>query len=307
MSRIATVRHALLQRWHWLSTQWQDVIELWLVPAFFAVWPARLSWYGLQWASRCQSLYGASVQAALLQATAQGAVTDPKAWCRRRRLVTLLDHVDVYRSMWRPRWMKSFVTHNGPRPQPGQAQVVGTLHWGAGLWVLRALRQSGLKVHAMAAPLDSRYFPGRPIQWAYARMRMGHVSVLLGTPLLDVSQSMRPALQALRHQETVLAVLDVPADNFSSGAEVECYGSRWRVPEGVLRLVHERKYPLYLFTAGIGSFGSRYVQWLALPQASSQQECNQQVFDVLNRCIQEASADWHLWSEWPRFAGRPEN
>ena len=116
-----------------LAAEWQDALELVLVPALAALLPWRWCFRVFQWVARHTRLYQHSCQAALQQAQALGWVTDPVHFVYVRRLTTLVDHADLYLALTRNNgWMQRYMAVEGQWPAPGQAALLCTFHWGAG-------------------------------------------------------------------------------------------------------------------------------------------------------------------------------
>lgn len=360
----------MLNRWlHYFRVQLRDVVELYALPLLAVVlpWPwcfalykrcAQSAWLYRQTANRAlaqaqvlgyvapspdgvaQASSAAIAVAANRQVNRQAPdasmthdLPDAATWLAQRKLVTLVDHADHYLSRTRSsRWLRRYVDVQGQWPQPDKAAVLCTFHWGAGMWSLRHARQAGLKVHALAAPLDGAQFAGRPVLHAYAKARTASAAREMGQPTLDASQSMRPVFKALKAGEQVLAVVDVPPDAVNASLSVPLLGRTAQVPRGLLRLAAEQGLPVVVFVVGIDlKTGRRYLHIESIPPSKpdsapcSVQEgvagskvatssdphappitmdadvLTRQVFVRLQMAIDQEPAAWHLWSEAPRF------
>ena len=284
----------------------REALELVLLPGLAAVLPwgwcfrvfRRLS-------ARCQWLYREPCERALHEAQARGWVTPEQAplWLAQRRLVTLIDHADLYLAATRSnRWMQRHLTVQGQWPAAGQAGILATFHWGAGMWGLRHAQQAGLTPHALVAPLNGAHFAGHPVLHRYVHARIAQVTTALGCPALDVSTSLRPALRALRDQEQVLAVLDVPADQVAASVPVQIAGMAAQVPKALLRLAVEQKVPVTVYLTGIDmGTGQRTLRIVQLPVLGDLEALVAAVFTHLSEAIAQDSAAWHFWGEAPRF------
>ena len=198
--------------------------------------------------------YAQTTDAALAQAGNRGWVGDPAHWSLVRTIVTLVDHADLYLARTRSdRLDGPDMDVQGTWPAADQPGLLFTFHWGAGMWGLRHARASGLKAHALVAPLAGAHFGGRRVLLAYARARTAEVARALGCPALETSVSLRPVLQALRRGEQVLAAIDVPADQVSASEEVDLLGMRARVPRGLLRLAVDQSVPVTVYLTGLQS------------------------------------------------------
>ncbi len=289
----------------------REALELVLLPGLAAVLPwawcfrvfRRLS-------ARCQWLYREPCERALHEAQARGWVTPEQAprWLAQRRLVTLIDHADLYLAATRSnRWMQRHLQVQGQWPAVGQAGILATFHWGAGMWGLRHAQQAGLTPHALVAPLNGAHFAGHPVLHRYIQARTAHVAKALGCPTLDVSSSLRPALRALRNREQVLAAIDVPSDQVAASVPVQIVGMAAQVPKALLRLAVEQKVPVTVYLTGIDmGTGQRTLRIVQLPVLGDLDALVAAVFTHLSEAIAQDSAAWHFWSEAPRFFVAPD-
>lgn len=294
-----------------LKTELRDLIELVLCPALGALGPLRLGHGLLKRLAHWPRLYPASVQRAVDGATGRGWWPEsPQAqarWRWHRRLTTLLDHADLYLGLTRSdAWMKHCLDVEGTWPQAGQAAVLCTFHWGAGMWGLRHAHAQGLRPHALVAALQGEHFKGRSVLHAYARLRTAAVARALGRPTMDVSASLRPAIKALRQGEQILAAIDVPSDQVAASEAVTLAGLEARVPRGLLRLAVDQKVLVYVYITGFNpDTGRRFLRIKPMGVQSDVSTLVQQVFGELDQLIQASPPAWHFWSEADRFFTAP--
>lgn len=296
-----------LKRWlARLHVEWRDVAELILLPGLVVLLPWNTAFRVLRRLALWLRPYRETCARAQEQATARGWVGNAAHWSLVRRMVTLVDHADLYLAVTRSdAWMARHMDVQGTWPAPGQPGLLCTFHWGAGMWGLRHARASGLTAHALVAPLDGAHFAGRRVLLAYARARTAEVSRLLGCPTLDTSASLRPVLQALRRGEQVLAAIDVPADQVSASEEVELLGMPARVPRGLLRLAVDQRVPVTVYLTGLKvETGRRFLRIHQLGVHDSVEDLARNVFRFLDAAIREDPPLWHFWSEADRVFGR---
>lgn len=286
-----------------LKCEWRDLVELVVLPALAAPLPWRFGFRLLRRLAASLRPYSEPVDTAMGQAQRLGWIGDSLHWSRMRRLVTLVDHADYYLSRSRSnRWLARHVDVEGEWPEPGKPGVIFTFHWGAGMWGLRHAGASGLRAHALVAPLDGAYFEGRSILLAYARARTAEVARALGCPTLDTSASLRPVLQALRRGEQVVAAVDVPADQASASEELQLLDRTARFPRGLLRLAVDHQVPVTVYLTGLdASTGRRCLRIHRLGVPESVETLAATAFGYLDRAIREDPPSWHFWSEAPRI------
>lgn len=295
--------------WRRLPARWQrearDLIELVLVPGLAAVLPWRWCFAIFKRLARVQWLYGAACADALAQAQQRGQVpaADTARWLAVRRLVTLVDHADHYLAVTRSdAWMQRHLQVCGQWPNPDTPGILCSFHWGAGMWGLRHAHSTGLQVHALVAAMEGTPFAGRRVLQWYARARTRSVERALGHTPLVVSGSLRPVVQALRRNEQVLAVVDVPADQVDSSVEVRLLGMQARMPKGLLRLAVAQNVPVTVYVTSLDMHtGQRFLRITQLGVWQDLDALVAAVFSQLEAVLCEESAAWHFWGEAPRF------
>lgn len=286
-----------------LRTELRDLLELVLLPGLAAVLPWSSCFRIFRALSHWRALYREPCEKALAQARKLGWAVREDEWLATRRLVTMVDHADYYLVRTRSdAWLKRHFDIDGNWPSCAEASLLCTFHWGAGMWSLRHAVLAGMKVHALVAPLDGAHFVGRRVLHWYAKARTALVAQTLGHSTLDVSSSLRPALRALKNNEQVLAVLDVPADQVSTSQTIRMLGLQARVPKALLRLAVEQKIPVTIFLVGLRMRDGQ--RFLRLRQFEGYSDVDAMVCDVfleLEHAIAENPAAWHFWGEAERF------
>lgn len=286
-----------------LRTECKDAVELVALPALAAVlpWPMayRVARRILAWVPAYR---GAAVQA-LAEYKARCAVADEHAWQMHRRMVTWTDHADHYLARTqRDGWMDKHLHVQGAWPPAGQAALLFTFHWGAGMWGLRHAARAGLLPRALVASTEGAPFLGRAVLGWYARARTATVKAALGCEPLDVSGSLRPAIKALRADGQVLAAIDVPADQAASAEPITVLGMQAAVPRALHRLTVDQKVPVYVYLTGLdAATGQRTLKIVSLGVHDDVTTLINAVFAHLEQALREDPAAWHFWTEAPRF------
>lgn len=287
-----------------LRAEARDLLELVLLPGLAMLLPWKLCFRLYRFACRAEFLYREYCDAAFAQAHERGWVKiDPAHWRQRCRLVMLVDHADYYLSLSRSdRWMARHLLATGTWPGPGQAAILCTFHWGAGLWALRHAAMHGLRVHLMIAQRSRAPFNGRTIRYWYYCRRINAIPRALGRDPIEATRSPRTVLRALRGGEQVAAVVDVPADQVMASEPIEFLGFRARVPRGLLRLACDSGVPVTVYLLGIRfSDGTRTLSIHPLGSRTDLRPLVRDVFGYLESAIGQESAAWHFWGIAPRF------
>jgi len=287
-----------------LRTEWRDLLELVLLPGLAAVLPWSWCFAVFKRLARWRWLYREPCEAALTQARQRGwAGEDEAHWLWVRRLVTLVDHADHYLGLWRSdAWMRKHLQVQGQWPAPGQAVLLITLHWGAGYWGLRHAAAHGLQPHALVATLGSQAYQGRAVLSWYASARNANVARTLQASTIDIAQHLKQVIRALRNQQALLGVVDVPADEALASLPITLLGMQASVPRGLLRLAVDQQVPVVLYVTGLNTRnGERFLRIRQLGVCASVDSLAGQVFGELEQVIAEDAPAWHFWAIAERF------
>lgn len=292
-----------------LLMETRDLLELVCLPGLAAILPWSLCFRVFKRMARWQWLYRDACENARTHARQRGWVHDEARWLATRRLITLVDHADFYLARTRSnKWLTKNLLVEGQWPQPDTAAVLCTFHWGVGMWALRHAGAHHLKAHALVAPLVGAHFAGRAVLHRYAKARTASVADALGCQTLDVSNSLRPALRALRAHEQVVAAIDVPSDQVSSSQAIELLGMKAHVPRALLRLAVDHELPITVFLTGIRiEDGQRFLRLHTLGVWKDIDALIPEVYKILEGAIRENPPAWHFWGESERFFARTDS
>lgn len=286
-----------------IKTECRDFLEVVFFPALAAILPWRMCFKIFKILAKWDFLYREPAERALFEAAKRGWASDPKAWLARRKLVTLVDHADHYLARTRSdAWMARHLEVSGEWPASDKPALLLTYHWGAGMWALRHANAAGIRGHMLVAAVNSAHFAGHSVLHRYIKARTASIALALRRPTVDVSVSLKPVLKALRAQEQVIAVIDVPADQVNASAPVDILGMTARVPTALLRLAVEKSLPVTLFLTGINLVtGKRTLNIKSINPSEDLISLTACVFNELSLAIEKDPAAWHFWSESQRF------
>ena len=290
--------------WQRLKAEAKDALELVLLPGLAALLPWPLCFALFKRLARMRWLYRPQVASALYQARKHGWAGDDEVhWQWVRRLVTLVDHADYYLVRTRgDAWFKRHFVVQGAWYPRTQASFLLTFHWGAGMWSLHHAAKAGLKVHSLVAGLVGAHFTGRSVLHRYAVARTAIMSRVSGPPTLDVSASLRPILNALKANQQVFAVVDVPADRVSTSQSIQFMDLKAHVPRALFRIAVEHQIPVTVYLTGIQiDSGQRFLRIFQIGIYGDVEALIKDVFHTLDQAIRENPAVWHFWSEAERF------
>ena len=290
-----------------LRTELLDLLELVLLPGLAAALPWTWCFAVFKRMARWQWLYRDPCEQALVQARSRGwAGQDEAHWLWARRLVTLVDHADHYLGLWRrDTWMQRNMSVDGEWPSPGRATLLTTFHWGAGYWGLRHAAAHGLHPHALVASLESNAYKCRAVMSWYAKSRNAHVARTLGATTIDIALHLKQVVRALRNQDALLGVMDVPADEVKASLPITLLGMEARVPRALLRLAVDQQVPVVLYITGLDTkTGRRFLRILPLGLHHTVESLASTVFGELEGLIAQEAPAWHFWGIAERFFSR---
>lgn len=292
----------------WRQTT-RDALELWLLPGLASVLPWSLCFRVFRRIARWSWLYEDATQRAVHEAQARGwwpsTLEQQAHWRWQRRLVTLVDHADMY--LWQRHGMAGVerlpMRVQGDWPQPGEAALLCTFHWGAGWWGLADASATLGQVHALVAPLNPAHFKGRSVLWRYAQHRTELVGQTLRSSTIDAAGGgLRRVLRVLQGGGALVAVVDVPSDTADAALDVTLLDKTVRVPRALLRMAVEQQIPVYRYVTGFDEdTGDRWLRIDKMAPEAHLQNLAQALFDELDLLLRTQPAYWHFWSEAPRF------
>ncbi|AVS65958.1 hypothetical protein C8245_09975 [Paracidovorax avenae] len=290
--------------WSRCKRESRDLLEVVVLPGLAAVLPWTVCFRLFRRMAHWRWLYRDACEAALEQASSRGWVHGlAEEWLAERRLVTLLDHADHY--LFRTRsaaWMRRHVEVDGAWSGAGKAGLLFTFHWGAGMWALCHASTAGMRGNMVLAAPGGRDFVGRWVFGRYVRARMRSVEMALHRPVVFVPGGMEGVRQALRRDEQVVVVIDVPEDQVNVTRTATILGQPVSVPAVLPQMAVDRSLPATVFYMGIDlQSGRRALRIAPLGTFSDPQELTDRVFDHFDGLLRERPAAWHLWTEAPRF------
>ncbi|QBQ53526.1 hypothetical protein [Nitrosococcus wardiae] len=280
-----------------LRQEFKDLVELVLLPgtAIFLPWPLCFRLY--RYLSRYSWLYGEQTAQALAAAQSIIPVADPARWCAAYRLIQLVDHGDLYLSLFRSdRWMCKYLSFTGSDWPKNTPFLAITFHWGTGLWSLRHLRSQGITAAFLSVRLDKKIFAHRRVAYYYARLRLREVERVGSAQVIYKGGSVPRLLATLRQGKSVVALIDVPPSEGGNCLPVQLFQRQAWWPSGLVRLAVNEAIPAVAFTVSLNhATGQRYLH-VTGPLPSQDQH---QLVEALAGCFSEAisrdSPAWHFW------------
>lgn len=277
-----------------------DAFTLYLLPTFVALLPWSMGFALLKCVARNEQLYRLALEPAWVAAREHAPDCDEREWKFRFRLLRLVDHADVYLTLWRGRrWRARHVKVSGVWPAAG-ACVFLTYHWGAGNWVWPILRERGFNAHFVMQRPQGRSHGLTRLSHAFARFRAWGMRRVGSAGVLYTGGGASEVTSALRDGHSVVGMLDLPARPNQRGTEVPLLGARGRFPTGLARIGVDGAVPIALFSVSLDvTTGDRDLRIETLPARLSVDAVMQRYAAHLDRRLREQRAYWQIWREAP--------
>ena len=305
-------------------SQRRAMFELWIVPMLAILLPWRWVWRLYQRYLPASSLFAEPADRAWrgLQTvgpaiTSQLNLIDQLTFRLRHQLTRLLDHVDVYLALFRPKfWIRRYARLSGSWPASAEknraqetqtglltnsshgAFLALTFHWGCGLWALWQLRQQGICAHFLSIRVSRADFANRPVEYRYAQLRLWLVQRLTKAEVIYTQGAAEKIMQCWQRGEAVIAVMDVPGRGIGRhhGTQVmNVAGRPFHWPLGLPALAVQQQIPVLFFAGHIDwATGCRTIEVGAARVYTDTITCIEQLAETFSTLLQADPAAWHL-------------
>lgn len=274
-------------------------------PALAASLPWEHGFSLLDRIARRDDVYAESTVEALAGARSFASIDDELDWKRRHRLTRLVDHTDLFLIRTRGhRWFARHVEVEGKFPADGP-YIAMTFHWGAGLWAISRMHESGVPVHFVSARVVREHFHGDAVAYRYALLRYRTVERAGGAPVIFTGGASVAIESALSAGHVVVALYDIPAVTNTTLVTTVC-GRRIELPAGMANIAMRTGVPVVGFDMGLDyRSGRRQLHVEPAFQPSSAQEFADRLGRTMTRLLTTDSAAWHFSGLAPQFFGTP--
>jgi hypothetical protein len=248
-----------------------------------------------------------STAVAIAGAACVAPVADERDWKRRYRLTRLVDHCDLFLMRTRSRnWFERHVDVEGEWPACGPF-IAMTFHWGAGLWALARMHDSGVPVRFLAARVEKEQLRGDPFAARYARWRLSTVERAGGAPVIYTGGATAAIQKALANGQAVVALYDIPAVTTNRTLRTTVCGRPVALPAGMANLAVESGVPVVAFEMGLDyRTGRRQLRIQPSFISASAQDFADRLAVSLTRLLATDTAAWHFSGLAPQFFGAHE-
>jgi hypothetical protein len=288
-----------------LARQLRDLIECAIVPVAIAILPYRIGLACARWCAWLP-LYPEQVAGTAEGAAALGLAPDLRAFRRRRRLYVLLDHVDVYWSLWNDdAWILRHLRVEGRWPDDGRPFAVLFVHWGNGQFGIRHLTISGFRANMVLRPAQGEQFAGRPVQAWFARRRCAASERNGGAEVIFSGGARERIREVLRTPgRTVINAIDVPPTETHTLTAVNLLGRPTRLTHGLVQMAIDDGFRLVPMHVGLDRAARQRTLTIDPPidpAGRSLEETMRQLADVASARITADPPAWWFWAWTAKF------
>ncbi len=280
----------------WWRTAGLDTAELFIWPLVLSLLPWPIAFRGIRLIARRRWFYAAAAHFALEVAKTRLVVRDEDDWLTRYCFMRLMDHVDLFLSLTRSRaWLEKRLIRHGEWPR--QKPFIGmTYHWGEGMFALRSMQYATGPFAGVAIAVDKNAFRGRPVLYAYMRLRNFETARAIGGGLNFTGGAARQFVSALRNGVSVCGLFDVPPAPNVKSRTVQLLGTKALFPTGAVRLAVAHRVPLVIFRSMVDPADGKREIWIEPPAAEFNEAW---LFERAVKSLEEAvrlePSAWHMW------------
>lgn len=282
-----------------------DAGSLFVLPLTAALLPWKAGFGLLKWWSRRDGLWSAELDVAYQAAKAVFPALERAGFCRELRLVLLVDRCDSYLAWFRgKRWWRRQVEVHGDWPVLGGGQMLLTFHWGAGHWIYRLLADRGIEAHFIARRAEVADVGRGALSRLYLKWRAWSLPRIGGLAAIVTGGARTRIGAALEAGESVIGMLDLPAEPGQGAAVIDLLGKPARLRVGLADLALECGAPVTLFACGLDlQTGRRTLHLEPLPLGLAADSVLRAYASLLERRIRAQPSAWHGWPHSARLWG----
>jgi hypothetical protein len=280
----------------WWRMAGRDAAELFFLPLLAALLPWPAAFRVIRLLARRAWFYEADARAAIEVARTRLAVSGEADWITRYCFARLMDHVDLYLSLTRSRaWLEQRLIRHGEWPR--KTPFIGmTFHWGGGMFALRSMQYAAGPFAGVALTLDKAAFRGRPLLYAYVRLRNFETARAIGGGLNFTGGAARQFVAALQSGVSICGLFDVPPLPNVKSRAAKFLGAKVLFPTGAVRLAVAHRVPLVIFRSMVDPESGKREIWIEPPAAEFNETwLFERAVKSLEEAVRAQPSAWHMW------------
>ncbi len=284
-----------------------DALTLIVLPLLAALLPRRLSFALMKRLAHDERLYRGAVDASWQAARQFMPTLDEATFRQRFRLLRLTDHVDSYLTLLRSaRWWQRQVDVEGNLPEPTEAYLLLTTHWGAGGWIWKLLEQHGIAAHFLARKASHADMGLSRVALWYARFREWAIRRIGCEGPIYLGGSSTRLREAFGAGDSVMGMLDLPADPGRAAFEKPCNEWTMRFPRGLVDLAVASGVRVVVVSGGLDAdSGRRNLRVEVLAREFDAEAIASRYAAHFAHRLDEQPGYWQLWQVAPALFSTP--
>ncbi len=272
-----------------------DFISFFVMPVLALLLPWSLAYRFYYRLAGRPWLFQQRVQQAHDNASKLIAIADGHEWCRRHRLVLMLDVIDFWISFLQPWRVQRLVQQHGDWPEDRPLVIVGT-HWGPAFMLLANLSRNSIKPMYILRVTPGRHYAGMSMLCIYHRLRSNYMHRLLPGKRYDPGGYPRQLLRDLENNECLLMLSDVNALSKKQARAIAFNNSPLNLHVGILKTLLSRGYTVVTYHLGIDwKSGHRRLFIAKLSERQSYIDDLDAVDTNLIKLLRTDSTQWSMW------------
>jgi hypothetical protein len=279
----------------------EDLIILFVIPIFIALLPWSIGFRLLRKMARHERSHSANVNQAWEMAKAHFPDENEEDWKWRYRLLRLVERVDAWLVLIRPRrWWSKRIVQNGEFPKADGPHVFLSYHWGGGQWIWSQLVQYGFPTHLISRRAGTADLGAGRLSLLLGRARLRGIRRLGGLEVIFLGGAKGPVRDALAQGHHLLGMQDMPAGAWETALRRPVLDGEVAFPFGLARLAIEANASIVLLSFAFDvSTGVRTLNVKPLPRDADIETVATHYVRHLDECLREESAFWQIWSLAP--------
>lgn len=243
---------------------------------------------------------------ALMGASSRLHIDRPDVWMSRFRRMRFLDRTDLFLTLLHgDGWLDKWVRVEGAWPQ-NRPFVAVTFHYGAGFWVFRHMRRSGLNLGGVRGDLN-RCDMDSWIRYQYSRLRNWNVDHELGAKALTVGGgAARNLIAQLRDGRCMIGLMDIPHNGMRNNLQTDFLGFNAQFNKGLVSVAKIAQVPLVVYTMRVAENSKERVLSISEPiSPTDEYAAGCEIIRHLETAIAIDSTQWHQWGVIGGFRASP--
>lgn len=286
-----------------LKRNGEDLIILFIVPIFIALLPWRIGFRLLRVLARHERSHSPNVDQAWEQARLHFPDEDENDWKWRYRLLRLVERVDAWLVLIRPRrWWSSQIVQNGEFPKPDGAHVFLSYHWGGGQWIWSQLVRYGFPTHLISRRAETADLGAGRLSLLLGRARVRGIHRLGGREVIFLGGASSQVRGALADGHHLLGMQDMPPAPWDNALRRPLLDGEVAYPFGLTRLALEARASIVILSFAFDvDTGKRILNVITLPRDVDVDTVATRFVAHLDECLRKESAFWQIWGLAPQM------